>query len=283
MMGPDTHALCSTHPWRCNIQPAQKRVPAIRVLSHRLRLAAMQEVDRGVAGMVAQLEPRLRAASTPLQEAGEAMAILLQLQADGAPCVASAQPIQLFLETLVRMTAVHLHSCGSSPGLHSRNQATQLTAMACIPPEAMLPALLPPSCVHSMHVGRTPSGGVPGAVGTLNAPGLQQGGAQQAMGACVAAHEAALQSLIQRAESDAATRVRPASNLHACVPLHQGIGWSGSEASSTLCTAWEVSLGPARASRSLRHATSSGVPAGWRCMLQRPCLAGHRCGRPQAS
>ena len=51
--------------------------------------------------MVAQLEPRLRVASTQLQEAGEAMAILLQLQADGAPCVAQSQPIQLFLETLV--------------------------------------------------------------------------------------------------------------------------------------------------------------------------------------
>ena len=77
-------------------------------------LAAMQEVDRGVAGMVAQLDPRLRVAHTPLQEAGEAMAILLQLQADGAPCVAAAQPIQLFLETLVRMAAVHLHCCGYS-------------------------------------------------------------------------------------------------------------------------------------------------------------------------
>ena len=81
-----------------------------------LVVAAMQEVDRAVAGMVAQLEPRLRVAHTPLQEAGEAMAILLQLQADGAPCVASAQPIQLFLETLVRMAAVRLHCCGCSNG-----------------------------------------------------------------------------------------------------------------------------------------------------------------------
>lgn len=68
--------------------------------------------------MVAQLEPRLRVASTQLQEAGEAMAILLQLQADGAPCVAQSQPIQLFLETLVCFFCFQLCAKRSSSPPH---------------------------------------------------------------------------------------------------------------------------------------------------------------------
>ena len=54
-----------------------------------------------MAAMVALLEPRLRDASTPLPDAAEAMQVLLQLQADRAPCAAEARPIELFLTTLV--------------------------------------------------------------------------------------------------------------------------------------------------------------------------------------
>ena len=70
-------------------------------------LLCAQEVDKAVAAMVALLEPRLADATTPLPEAAEALHILLQLQADKAPCAADARPLELYLTTLVR----HLSGC----------------------------------------------------------------------------------------------------------------------------------------------------------------------------
>ena len=106
------------------------------------------------------------------------------------------------------------------------------------------------------------------------------------MGACVAAHETSLQSLIQRAESDAATRVCRAPSLYTCVPASGG--WLEMTLSSKLCAACEVSLGPEQASHSLCQATPimSLLAAVLHATvsLHRLCLAGHRCDpmRPEA-
>lgn len=86
----------------------------------------LQEVDKAVAAMVALLEPRLADASTPLPEAAEALHILLQLQADKAPCAAEARPLELYLTTLVCLICLSQCPC---PTHACRSQGC--TATAC--------------------------------------------------------------------------------------------------------------------------------------------------------
>ena len=172
-----------------------------------------------MAAMVALLEPRLRDPSTPPAEAAVAMQILLQLQADRAPCAADARPIELFP-----------HCTGAAPA------ATPAAALLGACPGSARSLTGPGPAVHweapassrAMH-GWGPSWLLPRAplaasmgvsmADTRCARLLQQAAAQADVQACLAAHQRALQDLVRRSTSDAVTAsVRPPPPpRHACM------------------------------------------------------------------